>query len=178
MTADEFETTILRPGIAFMQHHAPQIPWPREAHVLVLAIAGQESDWTLRVQAGDGPAHSFWQFERGGGMCGVIAHPVTGAIIRTLCTAAAVAGDEQAVWDVMARPDGDALAVCMARLLLFTDAAPLPPSADAAATWAYYQRNWRPGKPRPQAWPARIQAADQAVAAAAAAVASAAAGAG
>jgi hypothetical protein len=165
MTADEFERSVMQPGIAFMQQHAPGVRWQRNAHVLALAIAGQESDWTARVQAGNGPAHSFWQFERGGGVRALIHHPRTGPILKSLCGAAAVAFEERAIWDIMARPEGDNLAVCMARLLLFTDPAAIPPPSDGNATWDYYERNWRPGAPRPQAWPNRLAAADQAVAA-------------
>lgn len=163
MTVDEFETTVMQPGIAFMQRHAPQIPWQREAHVLVLAIAGQESDWSARVQSGNGPAHSFWQFERGGGVHALVHHRTAGPILQTLCAAAGVAFEEHAIWNVMATPQGDNLSVCMARLLLFTDPAPIPPPSDEDGTWACYRRIWRPGKPRPQSWPPRIKAADQAV---------------
>ena len=164
MTPQEFETKIMTPGIAFMKQHAPQVPWQRNAHVLLLAIAGQESDWTARVQSGNGPAHSFWQFERAGGVRGVIHHPVTGPIIKTICTADGVACEEHAAWEKMGKADGDNLSVCMARLLLFTDQAAIPPPDDEDATWNYYERNWRPGKPHRQGWPARIQAADRAVA--------------
>src|SRR5271166_7020353 len=164
MTVDEFETNIMTSGIAFMQQQAPQILWQRNAHVLQLAIAGQESDWSARVQSGNGPAHSFWQFERGGGVRGVINHPSSGPIIRTICAAIGVACEEQAVWDIMGQEAGDNLSVCMARLSLFTDPAPIPPPDDEDATWQYYLRNWRPGQPIQQRWSARIQAANLAVA--------------
>jgi hypothetical protein len=160
----EFENTIMTPGIAFMKLHAPQIAWQRNAHVLVLAVAGQEANWTARVQSGNGPAHSFWQFERGGGVHSLIRHPTTGPIVTTLCVAVGVNCEDQAVWELMAIPGGDNLALCMARLLLFTDAAAIPLPSDEDETWNYYQRNWRPGAPHPEGWPARIQAADRAVA--------------
>jgi hypothetical protein len=163
MTPTEFETTIMTPGIAFMKLHAPQVAWQRNAHVLALAIAGQESDWTARVQAGNGPAHSFWQFERAGGVRGVISHPTSAPIMRTLCAAAGVASEEHAVWGLMAKPEGDNLSLCMARLLLLTDPAAIPPPSDEEATWDYYRRNWRPGTPHKQAWRARIEAANRAV---------------
>ncbi len=34
-----------------------------------------------------------------------------------------------------------------ARLLLWTDAKPLPAIGDEQGAWDYYLRNWRPGKP-------------------------------
>jgi hypothetical protein len=165
MTPDEFEEKIMTPGIAFMKLHAPTVAWQRNAHVLVLAIAGQESDWTARVQSGNGPAHSFWQFERGGGVRGVINHPTTGPIMRTLCTAAGVAFEENAVWTFMKQPEGDNLSLCMARLLLLADPAAIPPPSDEDGTWDYYERNWRPGLPHKAGWAARIEAADRVVAA-------------
>jgi hypothetical protein len=163
MTADEFEANIMTPGIAFMQQQAPQVPWQRNAHVLALAIAGQESDWSARVQSGNGPAHSFWQFEQGGGVRGVINHPTSGPIITTICAAVPVACEEHAVWEIMGQAAGDNLSLCMARLLLFTDPAPIPPPDDEEATWQYYLRNWRPGQPNRQRWSARIQEANLAV---------------
>jgi hypothetical protein len=163
MTPDQFEEQIMTPGIAFMQQHAPKVAWQRNAHVLVLAIAGQESDWTARVQSGNGPAHSFWQFERPGGVRGVISHPTTSPIMRTLCAAVGIACEEHAVWDLMAKPEGDSLSLCMARLLLLTDPAAIPPPSDEDGTWDYYNRNWRPGAPHREGWTARIRAADRVV---------------
>jgi hypothetical protein len=43
------------------------------------------------------------------------------------------------------------LAAIFARLLLFSDPAPLP--ADMGEAYALYRRTWRPGKPqRPEQW--------------------------
>jgi hypothetical protein len=39
-------------------------------------------------------------------------------------------------------------------LLLLTDPKKLPELDDPKTAWDYYQRLWRPGKPRPEAWPA------------------------
>ena len=44
-----------------------------------------------------------------------------------------------------------------ARLLLWTDPAPLPALGAAVRAWAYYRRNWRPGKPHPETWPEMYQ---------------------
>jgi hypothetical protein len=54
-------------------------------------------------------------------------------------------------------------AATMARLLLFTDAEPLPRLGDADGSWNYYLRNWRPGKPHPKTWRALYDAATASV---------------
>lgn len=120
------------------------------ARVLVLAIAGQESAWMYRRQVG-GPARSFWQFEKGGGVAGLFN--VARAPLSKICDELAVPFDQSAVFEAMAWHD--VLAASMARLLLWTDPAQLPAVGDVPAGWAYYLRNWRPGMPHPEAWPAR-----------------------
>ena len=57
----------------------------------------------------------------------------------------------------------DVLAAGIARLLLWTDPAPLPELGDVDAGWNYYDRNWRPGAPRPEAWPYNYSIARNAV---------------
>lgn len=122
------------------------------ARLLVLAIAGQESAWQYRTQVG-GPAHSFWQFEKGGGVAGVLGHPASRGKIKSVCDSLGVPCDAESVYQAMI--DNDVLAASMARLLLFTDPAPLPNVGEVMAAWDYYERNWRPGAPHPEAWPAR-----------------------
>lgn len=122
------------------------------ARVEMLAIAGQESAWKDRLQIG-GPARSFWQFEKGGGVRGVLRHPSSKDKIKAVCTELGVSCDEDTVYHDMA--DNDILAACMARLLLFTDAAALPDVGRVEEGWQYYLRNWRPGMPHPEVWPAR-----------------------
>jgi hypothetical protein len=119
---------------------------------MLLAIAGQESGWTHRVQVG-GPAHSFWQFEEGGGVRGVLSHPATKDKIKSVCAELGVPCEADAVYQAMI--NNDVLAACMARLLLFTDPAPLPAVGAWHDGWDYYQRNWRPGAPHPEAWLSR-----------------------
>ena len=48
----------------------------------------------------------------------------------------------------------DMLAAAMARLLLWTDPAPLPQVGDIEGSWNYYARLWKPGLPHPDKWPA------------------------
>lgn len=120
------------------------------ARVLVLAIAGQESDWAARRQIG-GPARSFWQFEKGGGVAELFA--VTPVLLKAVCAELVVPYNQTDVFEAMAW--NDVLGASMARLLLWQDPAALPAVGDVNAGWAYYQRNWRPGAPHPEAWPAK-----------------------
>lgn len=159
-----FDKTILIPALAWFSQHAPKIPVSRNAHVLLLAIAGQESNWSERIQSGNGAAHGFFQFERGGGVSGVLHHPVVGPIADVLCAAVPVDANPPMVWGLFATEKGDNLAASFARLLLWTDPHAIPPPDDEDGTWDYYVRNWRPGKPHQDGWHARITAADAAAA--------------
>ncbi len=120
------------------------------ARLLVLAIAGQESAWKERRQIG-GPARSFWQFEKGGGVAGLFQS--VPQKLAKICADLCVPFNPSDVFEAMAWHD--VLAAAMARLLLWTDPAPLPQVGDVNAAWAYYERNWRPGAPHPDLWPAR-----------------------
>jgi hypothetical protein len=51
------------------------------------------------------------------------------------------------------------LAAAFARWLLYTDPAPLPKIGAENGAWNYYLRNWRPGKPHPETWPANYKLA-------------------
>lgn len=126
-----------------------------ESEVLLLTIAGQESNWSARLQVG-GPARSFWQFEKGGGVAGVLQHAATRDFARKACTALDIPSDVNTVYEAMAW--NDTLACCMARLLLWTDPAPLPALGQVEAAWQYYLRCWRPGAPHPEVWPVRYTA--------------------
>jgi len=125
-----------------------------EVRVLMLAIGLQESGFVHRAQViaggGKGPARGFWQFERGG-VRGVYLHRVSHEFLRLLCRARDVNFDVPQIW--LALETDDVLAAGVARLLLLTEPAPLPSTLDRDGAWAYYERLWRPGKPRPSAWP-------------------------
>lgn len=150
MTPDIFHTRIVEPTLHWMAA-APGIAIPASdsARVLVMAIAGQESRWSARRQIG-GPARSYWQFEKGGGVAGLFR--VTPRPLGAVCAACDVPFDAATVFEAMAWHD--TLACAMARLLLWTDPAPLPAAADAAGGWTYYLRTWRPGAPHPETWAA------------------------
>jgi hypothetical protein len=131
----------------------------------MLTIALQESGPKLdaRYQGSPnitpGPARGWWQFEQGGGVNGVLTHASSLTLAQLVCEKLAVVPQAAAVWRAL--EGSDLLSVSFARLLIFTDPAPVP-SAEGAA-WDYYARVWRPGKPHPETWPANWQTASDAI---------------
>lgn len=144
MTPSDALTTLIRPTLAKV---GPPFESP-DAECLLLAIGLQESGFLTRRQQ-PGPAHGFWQFET----------EAVNEFVRN--------GDErlqQAAWDTgvpnrmadlyqaILSQDGDAAACLMARDLLWHDPHTLPHVGDQHASWWYYLRNWRPGKPSLTRW--------------------------
>lgn len=137
----------------------------RAALVQLLAIGAQESkDWAYRRQMGNGPARGFWQFEKNGGVKGVMEHPIKTVrdLARQVCAARNCPWDRETIWNNLERDD--VLAAAFARLNLYGDPFPLPAVGQANAAWELYLRVWRPGKPHPEEWNARYDAAVQACA--------------
>lgn len=121
-----------------------------EARAMLLAIGLQESKFLHRVQMG-GPARGFWQFERGGGVVGVMAHPASRAHSARVCAELRYhRASPDHVYTVLAH--NDTLSACFARLLLWTDPGRLPGPDDPSTAWAIYLRTWRPGKPHESTW--------------------------
>jgi len=160
MTPEEFLRTVYRPAVARAQPLLlpASVSWTPAAHQMFMMIAGQESDWTHRRQI-NGPARGFWQFERGGGVRGVMQHHTSSAAAQALCTGLSVPFEANAVY--VALETNDAPAVGFARLLLFTDPSALPTVAQAG--WPCYQRTWRPGAPHPNRWQGLWDAAARAL---------------
>lgn len=154
MTPDILLTSIIRPALALL---GPRYQG-KDAERMLIAIALQESGLTHRVQVG-GPARGFWQFEQGGGVNGVLNHPSTAAAAKTLCATLCYPATREAVYSALA--DNDILAASFARLLLWSDPKPLP--VTEAEGWACYQRNWRPGRPHPDRWPANWAKANEVI---------------
>jgi hypothetical protein len=119
-----------------------------EAEQILAAIAYQESNFKYRKQI-NGPARGFWQFERGGGVVGVMKHAASKKLAARLCEKHLVEFESNAIYKELA--ENDTLACQFARLLLYTDPRALPTEQDES--WDYYIRNWRPGKPHPHRWP-------------------------
>lgn len=122
------------------------------ARVNLAAIGFQESGYQVRIQYGNGPARSYWQFENGrlAGINGVLTHQASAKLAVAVCKARGVEPERMAVWKAM--ETDDVLGAAFARLLMYTDPFALPDnSADA---WEMYaKRLWRPGKPHPDKWP-------------------------
>lgn len=122
-----------------------------EARLMLLAIGLQESRFEYRRQKGNGPARGYWQFEHGGGVVGVFKHHDTHEFLRLLCRDRDCNFDTRAIYEQIEHDD--VLAAGLARLLLYSDPKPLPKVGETKASWDYYIRNWRPGKPHPKTWP-------------------------
>lgn len=131
------------------------------ARLQVLTTGLQESRLTARRQHGNGPARGLWQFERGGGVQGVLRHHTTSEYARQLCSARDVIAEAAPVWTAL--ETDDVLAAGFARLLYWTDPASLPSVGQVTAAWALYLRTWRPGKPHAAAWPDHYENVRQAL---------------
>lgn len=123
---------------------------------MMWSIGRQESRLIHRYQKTTdpytkGPARGLWQFERGGGVRGVLTHFATRELALKLCVARGVIPTPEAVHPKL--EFDDVLAAGFARLLLYSDTRPLPPlGATPHVTWDYYISNWRPGKPHRSTW--------------------------
>ncbi len=155
-------STVLSPGLELLQRIGGI--WSDEkALVLLTAIAGQESGLSSRLQVG-GPARGWFQMEQGGGVRGVLQHPLSREAAAKVCQELCVPTDEATVYEAMAWSDN--LSATFARLLVWTDPADLPEVGQQNDAWDYYQRLWRPGRPRIATWADRYSDAVSAVKAA------------
>lgn len=162
MNLDQVIAQILNPGLALL----PMSMDSPKARLMLLTIGQQESKFQDRAQVlnggGKGPARGFWQFERGGGVKGVMNHHATTGHAHRLCADRGVDWDAAVIW---AKLETDDLLACgFARLLLFSDPKPLPSFDDVEGAWELYaKRTWRPGKPHPETWPGYHAAARKAL---------------
>jgi hypothetical protein len=120
---------------------------------MLVAIALQESRIQHRRQIG-GPARSYWQFEQGGGVHGVLTHPVSKPLIQAALTALdySPASTENDCWTAIEH--NDILAATFSRLLLWVLPSPLPAQNSPGGGWSTYVSAWRPGKPIRASWDA------------------------
>lgn len=147
ITLKDVREQILRPALQLL----PARMTSPEAEIMLLAIGLQESRFRHRRQI-RGPARGLWQFELGG-VRGVMTHQASRAHARIVCAARDVTFDAAEVYARLEHDD--VLAAAFARLLLWTDAAPLPKAGDVDASWALYaspRRTWSPGKPHHHTW--------------------------
>jgi hypothetical protein len=140
-----------------------------EATVMMLTIFQQEGEARYRLQVPNGPAKGFWQFEKNGGVLGVMTHASSKKIAEQVCLARGIDWNREAIYNALEYDD--ILAACFARLLLYTDPWQLPNVDDyidsfkpeESLSWRYYDRNWQPGKPHPEKWMANHNKARLAV---------------
>jgi hypothetical protein len=123
------------------------------ARAMMIAMALQESRIRHRKQIG-GPAVGYWQFEQGGGVRGVLNHPLSKPHIQTVLRALDYAPESDSAACYAALPHNDILAAAFARLLLWTLPSALPGKGDAQGGWDTYISAWRPGKPHRATWDA------------------------
>lgn len=90
-----------------------------------------------------GPAAGDYQFEKGGGVRGVLTHRASSAYAREACRRRGVAATSDAVFTAI--QTDPMLAAALARLLYYTDPKPLPSVGDEQGAWELYLRTWRPG---------------------------------
>lgn len=135
-----------------------------QARAQLLAIGLQESEFTARQQGGtrkkegQGPAKSFWQFEKNGGVAELLDNASTRPYLVSVChTLGYLTLTPSSLHESMEH--NDTLACCMARLLLWIDPRLMPDSTQAAKGWQIYLDRWRPGKPHPEKWPANFERA-------------------
>jgi hypothetical protein len=155
MTPEEFNNRVVSPGLTLFEDVAG-LPFSEDAARMLVAIGGQEAGWQHRYQIvannpnAAGPAKGFFQFERRGGVAGVMTHRATAGMMRVTCAYFSVPFNDSAIWRAI--EGNDFLAVAAARLLLWSDPRPLPKVEEETIAWGYYIRNWRPGKPHPKSW--------------------------
>ncbi|QYU68584.1 hypothetical protein J4558_00080 [Leptolyngbya sp. 15MV] len=146
-----FTRYVIVPTLAVMEQKN-RIPLSVAAVRMLVAIGWQESRFLWPVQVGSngmvGPARGYWQFERGGGVAGVLRHDASKVAAEWWCANREVAPEPEPVWRALEHDD--MLACAFARLLLWTDPRRLPEVEGAG--WDCYVRNWRPGKPHPHTW--------------------------
>jgi hypothetical protein len=121
------------------------------AEAMLLAIALQESNHLrARRQYNNGPAMGFWQFERMGGVKGVLTHRATAPHAIPICQQLVVPATPIGVWTAIQYHD--VLAAVFARLLLWTLPGELAQISQPEKGWEQYIAAWRPGKPHPGKW--------------------------
>ena len=137
----------IEPGLSLLPSYMTSAP----ARVMLMAIAIQESNIAARAQLG-GPARGYWQFESAGVEAVLKQTPSLAQAVLSTC--------DIPITDAVAAIEyNDPVACAFARLMLWFDAAPLPPLTDGSGCYDYYLKNWRPGKPDQSRWPAAFATA-------------------
>ena len=136
-----FRLLCVEPGLILL----PDNMASDQARVMLLAIAGVESNWGARRQIPGGEALGYWQFQQNA-TAGVLEKTPT--LAQQVLDTCDVPVSE--TWQAIEY--NDAVACAFARLLLWSDPALLHAIGDRAGAWAYYRRLWRPGRPDAGRW--------------------------
>jgi hypothetical protein len=122
MTPTALYTSAIVPALALL----PPSMGSEEAQVVLLAIAGQESDWSQRLQQPVPWARSYWQMEKTGAVVEVLTNPATVSHLTAVCAALDVPVNLDTLYEAIAWHD--VLATALARLALW--ASPLDASSN------------------------------------------------
>ena len=152
----KIQKEVIAPAMAYL----PANMNSKKSEVQLLAMGLQESRLIHRKQIG-GPAKGLWQFEKGGGVKGVMTHRASVALAKEVLVKRGYEASINAAFDAI--ETDDVLACVFARLLLWTDASPLPELDQERRAWNLYKRVWRPGKPHEAKWPTNYAEALKAV---------------
>ena len=147
MSPEAFLQNALSPALRLL----PASMTSREACAMCIAIALQESRLKHRRQIG-GPARSYFQFEQGGGVRGVLTHPASKPRIMEVLMALDYDVNADATACYIAIEHNDILAAAFARLLLYTLPDPLPAREQPDIGYSQYLQTWRPGRPHESTW--------------------------
>lgn len=163
MTLSEIRRSAIEPALLLL----PARMTSPQAEVQLLATHLQEApnreQCQLPVKPGKcGPARGIFQFERGGGVAGVLTHPASRPHVLTVCAALGVTPTLDGIFDALPT-QCDVLDAALARLLYWTDPFSLPALGDKQSAWDLYLRTWRPGKPHRHTWDANYAQALEAV---------------
>jgi len=90
-----------------------------------------------------GPTAGDYQFEKGGGVKGVLTHPASSRYAQACCFVRGVLHTPDDVFKAI--QTDPVLAAALARLLHYTDPKALPALGDEQGNWELYLRTWRPG---------------------------------
>ena len=134
----------------------PEMDTPA-ARAMLLCIALQESKCCHRRQL-QGPARGFYQFEKGGGVRGVLTHAASKVHAQSAMTALQYSNwSTETAYEAIEH--NDTLATVFARLLLWTLPDALPSATEPHAGWTIYIKAWRPGRPHVSTWDAHFEKA-------------------
>jgi len=141
MRPADFLARAIEPGLALL----PPNMGADAARVMLMAIAGQETNWSERRQIPAGQALGYWQFQQDGTVGLMDKLPALTQSVLDTCDL-----QQSEAWEALQY--NDAVACAFARLLLWSHPAPLPAIGDQAGAWAYYRRLWKPGRPDAKRW--------------------------